>query len=117
MAEALSLKWSSALQILIVVLFLFFRRDFYKILGVKKNANTNTIKKAYRKLAKELHPDRNTDDPNANEKFQDLSAAYEVLSDEEKRKVFDKGGEELLKKQEGGGGGGARYTHYPPKVS
>merc|ERR1712241_189794 len=82
-------------------------RDFYKILGVKKNANTNTIKKAYRKLAKELHPDRNTDDPNANEKFQDLSAAYEVLSDEEKRKVFDKGGEELLKKQEGGGGGGA----------
>lgn len=53
-------------------------RDFYKILGVPKNANTNQIKKAYRKLAKELHPDQNKDDPKAQEKFQDLAAAYEV---------------------------------------
>lgn len=53
-------------------------RDFYKILDVPRNANTNQIKKAYRKLAKELHPDRNKDDPIAQEKFHDLSAAYEV---------------------------------------
>jgi DnaJ homolog subfamily B member 11 len=53
-------------------------RDFYKILNVKKSANLNEIKKAYRKLAKELHPDKNKDDPNASEKFSDLSSAYEV---------------------------------------
>lgn len=67
----------------LIVLFLTWvsvqaGRDFYKILGVAKNANTNQIKKAYRKLAKELHPDRNQDDPVAQEKFQDLGAAYEV---------------------------------------
>ena len=64
-----------------------FRRDFYKILGVGRNANKNQIKKAYRKLAKEMHPDRNPDDPDANTKFQDLGAAYETLSDEDKRKM------------------------------
>ena len=53
-------------------------RDFYKILNVPKNANSHTIKKAYRKLAKELHPDRNKEDANAQEKFQDLVMAYEV---------------------------------------
>nr|CAD7413567.1 unnamed protein product [Timema poppensis] len=74
------------------------RRDFYSILNVQRNANTNQIKKAYRKLAKELHPDKNQDDPNASQKFQDLGAAYEVLSDEEKRKTYDRCGEECLKK-------------------
>jgi len=73
-------------------------RDFYKILNVRKSANTNEIKKAYRKLAKELHPDKNKDDPDASTKFQDLGAAYEVLSDPEKRKTYDRCGEECLKK-------------------
>ena len=74
-------------------------RDFYKILNVKKSATTNEVKKAYRKLAKELHPDKNKDDPNASEKFSDLSAAYEVLSDEDKRKLYDRCGEECVKKE------------------
>lgn len=55
------------------------RRDFYKILGVKKSASVKDIKKAYRKLALQLHPDRNRDDPSAQDKFADLGAAYEVL--------------------------------------
>lgn len=55
-----------------------FRRDFYKILGVTRSASIKDIKKAYRKLALQLHPDRNQDDPNAQDKFADLGAAYEV---------------------------------------
>ncbi|WKX93610.1 hypothetical protein Q1695_011126 [Nippostrongylus brasiliensis] len=81
-------------------------RDFYKILGVPRNANANQIKKAYRALAKELHPDRHADDALAHEKFQDLGAAYEVLSDKEKRAAYDRYGEEGVKKMMGGGGGG-----------
>lgn len=89
-----------------------FRRDFYKILGVGKNANTNQIKKAYRKLAKEMHPDRNPDDDTANEKFQNLGAAYEALSDPEKRKLYDRCGEECLNKEGGGGGGGDPFSSF-----
>lgn len=81
-----------------------FRRDFYKILGVTRSANTNQVKKAYRKQAKELHPDKNKNDPDATRKFQDLGAAYEVLSDPEKRKTYDKYGEEGLKQDSMGGG-------------
>ncbi|VDM94976.1 unnamed protein product [Thelazia callipaeda] len=72
-------------------------RDFYKILNVPRDANINKIKKAYRKLAKELHPDKQSSNPLAQEKFQDLGAAYEVLSNPEKRKVYDRYGEEGLK--------------------
>lgn len=82
------------------------RRDFYKILGVGRSASTNQIKKAYRKQAKELHPDRNPDDPKANEKFQELGLAYETLSDPEKRELFDRCGEECVKKEAANGGGG-----------
>lgn len=74
------------------------RRDFYAILGVPRSATVNQIKKAYRRLAKELHPDKNTDDPDAVSKFQDLSAAYEALSDTEKREKYDQCGEDCLKK-------------------
>jgi len=78
--------------------FLLCRRDFYSILGLSHSASTHAIKKAYRRLAKELHPDKNKDDPDASQKFQDLGAAYEVLSDPEKREMYDRCGEECLKK-------------------
>ena len=73
---------------------------------MQKSASVNQIKKAYRRLAKELHPDKNVDDANASEKFQELGAAYETLSDPEKRQLYDKCGEECVKKEAAGGGGG-----------
>jgi len=85
------------------LMILICSRDFYSILGVPRSATSNQIKKAYRRLAKELHPDKNEDDPGAVEKFQDLAAAYEALSDPEKRELFDRCGEECLKKEGGFG--------------
>ena len=87
-------------------------RDFYKILGVPKSATTKQIKSAYRKLAKELHPDKNKGDPTAESKFQDLGAAYEVLSDKEKREIYNKHGEEGLKEGGQGGGGGDPFADF-----
>jgi len=89
--------------ILIFAIQVLAGRDFYSILGVPRSANLNQVKKAYRSLAKDLHPDKNQDDPKAQEKFQDLAAAYEVLSDPEKRKTYDKYGEEGLKNHDMGG--------------
>lgn len=74
-------------------------KKFYDTLGVSENATTQEIKKAYRKLAMQYHPDRNKD-PGAEEKFKSISLAYEVLSDDEKRNVYDQYGEEGL---QGGG--------------
>src|SRR5437763_4874518 len=77
--------------------------DYYAILGVPRNADNDQIKKAYRKLARELHPDLNPS-PEAQERFKEVTAAYEVLSDPQKREIVDLGGDPLAP---GGGGAGA----------
>lgn len=66
-------------------------RDPYQVLGVARAASEAEIKKAYRKRAKDLHPDRNRDDPKAQDRFSELNSAYEILGDETKRKQFDRG--------------------------
>uniref|UniRef100_A0A2I9LNZ3 DnaJ-like protein subfamily n=1 Tax=Centruroides hentzi TaxID=88313 RepID=A0A2I9LNZ3_9SCOR len=96
--------WLVGLQLLTIVFHVLAGRDFYSILGVPRTATLNQIKKAYRQLAKELHPDKNKDDPKAQDKFSDLGAAYEVLSDPDKRKTYDQFGEEGLKNDAFGGG-------------
>src|ERR1700678_1966507 len=65
--------------------------DYYKALGVGKNASDEEIKKAYRKLARKYHPDRNQGDKQAEERFKEISQAHDVLSDPEKRKQYDRG--------------------------
>lgn len=81
------------------------KRDFYEVLGIDKNANEQEIKKAYRKLAMKYHPDRNPDDPQAEEKFKEASLAYEVLSDAQKRSAYDRMGHAAFENGMGGGGG------------
>ncbi|AKD04625.1 J domain-containing protein [Pontibacter korlensis] len=80
-------------------------KDYYKILGVDKKASQADIKKAYRGLAKKYHPDKNKDNPGAEEKFKDISEAYEVLGDEEKRKQYDQLGANWRQFQQAGPGG------------
>lgn len=97
--------------------------DYYKILGVDKTATQDDIKKAFRKLARQYHPDLNPNDPNAKEKFQAINEANEVLSDPEKRKKYDEYGEnwkhadefeaqrKAYQNQQGGGGGDGEYWY------
>lgn len=73
------------------------QRDYYEVLGVARNADAGTIKSAYRKLALKYHPDRNPGDAAAEEKFKEAAEAYEVLSDDQKRSLYDRGGHEALK--------------------
>ena len=84
------------------------KKDYYKSLGVEKSASNKEIKKAFRKLALKYHPDKN---PSAGEKFKEISMAYEVLSNSEKRRLYDTHGEQGIK--EGGAGGGGGGFHSP----
>lgn len=106
------------------------KRDYYEVLGIERTADSNTIKKAYRKLAKQYHPDTNKGDPRAEEKFKEATEAYAVLSDPEKRKQYDQFGfaqegtdggyqeyhfengdfDDILKDLFGGGFGGGFHT-------
>lgn len=86
------------------------KRDYYEILGVAKNADDNTIKKAYRKIAMKYHPDRNPDDKAAEEKFKEAAEAYEVLRDPDKRARYDRFGHAGVDGQSGGFGGRGGMT-------
>ena len=79
-------------------------RDYYEILGVSKSADEKEIKRAFRQLAKKYHPDANPDDPSASDKFKEINQAYEVLSDADKRKQYDRFGPDFDKYGNMGGG-------------
>lgn len=80
------------------------KRDYYEVLGVSKGASADEIKKSYRKLAMKYHPDRNPDDPKAEENFKEVKEAYEVLTDDQKRSIYDQYGHAGM--EQGGMGGG-----------
>ncbi len=82
------------------------KRDYYEILGVSKNSDTETIKKAYRKLAMQFHPDRNPDDKSAEDKFKEAAEAYEVLSSSDKKARYDQFGHQAFGGGQNGFGGG-----------
>jgi curved DNA-binding protein len=99
-------------------------KDYYKTLGVEKNASQNEIKKAFRKLAKKYHPDSNPGDKKAEEKFKEINEAYEVLGDEEKRKKYDTLGSNFnfgngydFDPFKYGFGGNTKYTYNAGKTS
>jgi len=83
------------------------KQDYYELLGIQRGASADEIKKAYRKLAMQHHPDKNPGDDTAEQKFREISEAYEVLKDEQKRAAYDRFGHAAFEQQGGGRGGGA----------
>ena len=90
------------------------KRDYYNVLGVERTAAAEEIKRAYRKLAVKFHPDKNPDDPHAEEKFKELGEAYDVLMDPEKRAAYDRFGHAAF--AQGGAGFGAGGFHDPFEI-
>src|SRR5438552_15968969 len=92
-------------------------KDYYDILGVKKNAPDDEIKKAYRNLAKKYHPDRNKGNKEAENKFKEISEAYAVLSDKEKREQYDRLGREAFSGANPFGAGGFDFSQFAEQLS
>lgn len=92
------------------------KRDYYEVLGVDRNADVNAIKKAYRKLAKKYHPDTNAGNPKAEEMFKEVTEAYNVLSDDKKRKLYDQFGRGAFDggASQGGPGASGSYSYGGP---
>src|SRR5262245_12300002 len=91
------------------------KRDYYEVLGVIREADAEEIKKAYRKLAVKYQPDKNTGDKHAEEKFKELSEAYEVLNDPQKRAIYNQHGHAAFDRRSGGGysrGGGGFHDPF-----
>jgi curved DNA-binding protein len=88
-------------------------KDYYEVLGVSRDADADEIKRAYRKLAMQYHPDQNPDDPKAEDKFKDINEAYQVLSDDEKRAHYNRLGSAYNQwQQQGGRQGGCDWGHW-----
>ena len=81
------------------------KRDYYEVLGVGRTATEEEIKRSYRKLAVKFHPDKNPDDPHAEEKFKELGEAYDVLMDADKRAAYDRFGHAAFAQDREPGGG------------
>ncbi|KAG0302560.1 DnaJ- protein scj1 [Dissophora globulifera] len=86
--------------------------DYYKVLGLTRSASNKDIKKQYKVLSKKYHPDKNPGNKEAEEKFVEVAAAYEVLSDKDKKNIYDRYGEEGLKQQQGQGHGGGFHDPF-----
>jgi len=89
------------------------KRDYYEVLGVTRTATFEEIKKSYRKLAVQHHPDKNPGDPHAEEKFKEIGEAYDVLQDDNKRAAYDRYGHAAFAGGNAGPAGGAGGFHDP----